>query len=79
MWRGRPRAGPTRHQKFLAGGFPVAGCWIDDAGGHQKMHVQMRAHGAIPGMEHADQADRAAEPLRIARQRLQGVSGGLKQ
>ena len=34
------------------------------------MHVQMRAHGAIAGMEHADQADRAAEPLRIARLRL---------
>jgi len=62
--------GGARDQKFRMGGFPFAGCWIDAAGGHQIMHVQVIAHGPIPGVQHPDHPDRAAEPLRIARLRL---------
>jgi hypothetical protein len=43
------------------------------------MDVQMRAHRAIPGVEHPDHADLPAHPVRVAGERLDGVGRGLKQ
>ena len=66
-------------QKFRMRRCPRPGCWVDAPGGQQIVDMEMVAPRTIPGMQHPDQADRAAEPLRIAGERLQGVGGGLKQ
>ena len=41
--------------------------------------MQMIPLGAIPGVEHPDHAKRAADPFRIAGERLEGVGRGVKQ
>ena len=60
-------------------GDPLAGFRVESPGRNEIVDVQVIAHAAVPGMQRPDHADVPAQPLRIARQRLQRFGGTLKE
>lgn len=49
----------------------------ETAGGDEHVNVRMKQHGARPGVKDGQGADASAEIVRIGRQFLQGIGGGL--
>jgi hypothetical protein len=71
--------GRGRHQEFRMRGPPRPGLRIDAARRHEIVDMDMVAHAPIPGVEGAEQTNPAPQPVRIARQGLEGLSGRLEQ
>lgn len=56
--------GLHRHQKLLAGFFPLT-VFIESPGRHQHMHMGVVLQGSGPGMEDSEDAELAANELRV--------------